>query len=191
MQKRAYYCAQCQPSVPIGHMVLMSEGSVEGDPLGDAIAKANRRDQAGVKPMHSLWRGGVEIGRITQPGNPENPQAGMGMLEPNGAFAIARSMSQTQLSIIPGTPIIQEEIRDHVVGSDGLEESSAAEPDRSSRNMNVPPDLVLELRAEDGSVIEADIIMLQRLVVAPGAERTAPPKVRSGNSWMVTYLRMF
>ena len=141
--------------------------------------------------MYSLWRGGAEIGRIRQPGDSSNGQAGMGMLEPNGAFAITRSMSQTQLSIIPGAPTIQEEIRDHVIGSEQSGAPAVGEPDPGSRNMNVPPELVLELRAEDGSVIEADIIMLQRLVVAPGAQLPAPVGVRSGNAWMVTYLRMF
>lgn len=140
--------------------------------------------------MHSLWRGGMEIGRITQPGDSGNGQGGMGMLEPNSAFAITRSMSQTQLSIIPGSPTIQEEIRDHVIGSEGLEEQPGPEPDPGSRNMNVPPDLVLELRAEDGTLIEADIIMLQRLVVASGAQLPVPEGIRSGNRWMVTYLRM-
>ena len=139
--------------------------------------------------MHSLWRGGAEIGRIRQPGDSGNGQAGTGMLTPNGAFAITRSMSQTRISIIPDSPTIQEEVGDHIIGAERSEGPQVAELEPLDRKMDVPPELVLELRAEDGSVIDADIIMLQRLVVAPGV----PPEVaaRIGNEWMITYLRMF
>jgi hypothetical protein len=121
--------------------------------------------------MYSLWRGGVLLGWFTEhaPVTHHGARVGAsGVLQPTESFAETSSVMQTRASMLPGRPVFQvsldatrQEARTRAPGEKpGM--TVALKPLSDEEARGIPAELVLEVRGEDGTRIDAAMVTLDR-----------------------------
>src|ERR1035437_179793 len=143
---------------------------------------------------YSLWRGGALVGRFNErsPMMHHGRRVGAcGVLVPADGVEPLVGTMQTRIRTLPGAPTFQsplERIDPHEpVARDARHEIVALKPLSESEARGVPAASVLEVRGPDGVVQDADLVMLQQIVMPTGAAVQLGLPVDWTSYWFVSF----
>ena len=143
---------------------------------------------------YALWRGGALVGLFNErsPVMHRGRRVGAcGVLVPADGVEPLVGTMQTRIRTLPGAPTFQSPLAqidpNEPVARDARHESVALKPLSDSAARGVPAASILEVRDPDGVVQDADLVMLQQILIPAGAAEQLGLPVDWTAYWFVSF----